>query len=79
MSTTVTIAVSMGEDGRPDAGSIRLIDAQGGSDAGAQSAFDAARRAILRCARDGYPLPRDKFDQWRELELVFDPSGMRLR
>ncbi|MDO7707324.1 MAG: energy transducer TonB, partial [Loktanella sp.] len=42
-------------------------------------AFQAARRAILRCQSGGYQLPADKYDQWKEVEITFDPSGMRLR
>jgi hypothetical protein len=41
--------------------------------------FEVARRAIIRCGKGGYPLPPEKYAQWKELELVFDPSGMRLR
>ena len=68
----------MQPDGRPDAGSIRLTDAEGGSDAAVERAFDAARRAIIRCGQDGYDLPRGKYDQWRDVELIFDPEGMRV-
>jgi hypothetical protein len=58
---------------------VDLIEATGG-DAGAQrTAFDNARRAILRCQRGGFPLPPEKYDQWRQVEAVFNPEGMRLR
>jgi len=26
-----------------------------------------------------FSLPDDKYDQWREIEITFDPSGVRLR
>ena len=39
----------------------------------------SARTAMLRCGASGYDLPADKYDQWREVEITFDPSGMRLR
>ena len=51
----------------------------GGSEAAARSMYELARRAILRCGKNGFPLPPEKYDQWKELELVFDPNGMRLR
>ncbi len=51
----------------------------GGSDAVVGSAFEAARRAILRRQSDGFPLPPEKFEQWRLVEMSFDPSRMAIR
>ncbi len=77
MRTTVTVLVEMQEDGRPI--TIHLLDFEGGTEAAARQAFEAARRAILRCGARGYDLPRDKFERWREMELVFNPEKMRAR
>jgi hypothetical protein len=77
--TTVTVQVSLAENGVPNAGSIRMIGSEGGSDAAANIMYEVARRAIIRCGAKGFPLPPEKYDQWKELELVFDPNGMRLR
>jgi hypothetical protein len=79
LRTVVTVGVTMGQDGRPDAGSIRMIGYEGGDETAARGAFDAGRRAIIRCTKDGYPLPPDKYGQWREIEVVFDPSQMRMK
>ena len=79
LRTTVTVAVSVGQDGVPDAGSITLIDSNGESDTATRQAFEAARRAIIRCGARGFPLPPEKFEQWKNMELVFDPNGMRMR
>lgn len=79
LRTTVTVQLSVGRDGVPDVGSIRLIGSDGGTDASARIMFTAARSAIARCGRSGFPLPPEKYDQWKDLELVFDPNGMRLR
>lgn len=59
-------------------GEPRLLSSDGDQFA-TSTAFEAARRAILRCQRGGYQLPVDKYDQWREVVITFDPSGMRLR
>jgi hypothetical protein len=60
-------------------GEVRLISADG-DQAEAATAFEAARRAILRCqSSGGYQLPADKYDQWAEIVITFDPSGIRLR
>lgn len=79
LRTTITVAVSVGQDGVPDAGSITLIDSNGESDTATRQAFEAARRAIIRCGARGFPLPPEKFEQWKNMELVFDPNGMRIR
>ena len=44
-----------------------------------RQAFEAARRAIIRCGSRGFPLPAEKYDQWREVEMVFNPEGMRMK
>ena len=75
---TVTIGFSLTREGRVD-GEIRLVNAQGGDQTQSNAAFQAARRAVLRCGASGYDLPSDKYDRWREVEVTFDPSTMRLR
>jgi hypothetical protein len=79
LSTTVVVAVSMSPDGRPDTGSIRMLSFEGGAEAAAQQAYEAARRAIIRCGANGFALPPEKYDQWRDIEMVFNPERMRIR
>lgn len=79
LRVTVTVAVSLGQDGRPDAGSIRMLGYEGGSEGPASQAFEAARRAIVRCGANGFNLPAEKYDQWREIEMVFNPERMRIK
>ncbi|MCX7888732.1 MAG: hypothetical protein N2422_03255, partial [Rhodobacteraceae bacterium] len=79
LNTTVVIGVTMGRDGMPDAGSIRLLSSQGGDETAARQAFETGRRAIIRCARNGYPLPPEKYEQWRSIEIEFNPNKMRMR
>lgn len=79
LATTVVVAVSMTEDGKPNAGSIRMLSASGGSDAAAGQAFEAARRAIIRCGANGFDLPVEKYDQWRDIEMTFNPERMRIK
>ena len=74
----VTVAFSLDRSGKV-AGDVRQVTAEGGEQAAVDTAFRAARTAILRCGASGYDLPADKYDQWREVEITFDPSGMRLR
>lgn len=78
-SVTVTVGMDMESSGRVVSSSLRLIGSEGGSAAAAETAFQAARRAILRCQNDGYQLPQDKYDQWKTIEMTFNPDDMRLR
>jgi hypothetical protein len=79
LGTTVVVAFDMARDGRPEQGTLRLLEFSGGSEAAAQQAYEAARRAIIRCGVNGYDLPEESYDRWRQVELVFNPEGMRLR
>lgn len=79
LRVTVVIEVSMTEDARPVTSSIRMVSAQGGSDSAARQAFEAARRAIIRCGANGFALPREKYDHWRDIEMTFNPEKMRVK
>lgn len=79
LRVTVSVGVSLNEDGKPDRESFGILAYEGGSKAAAQEAFEVARRAILRCGRDGYDLPADKYETWKDLNVVFDPNGMHMR
>ncbi len=76
-AVTVVLGVSMNPDGTPVTGSVRLISAEGGTEAGQQMAFEKAKRAVLFCGKGGYPLPPEKYEQWKNIEMVFDPKSMR--
>ncbi|WP_386628120.1 energy transducer TonB [Sulfitobacter geojensis] len=76
LGTTVVIGVKMNSDATPVNDSIRMISASGGSDASARRVYDSARRAIILCGSRGYELPADKYSQWQNIEMTFDPSKM---
>jgi len=73
-STVVTLAVEMTPGGLPERDSIRLVGARGGDADDIRLAQDAARRAILRCAGDGYDLPRELAARWRVVVMTFDAN-----
>ncbi|PHQ99334.1 MAG: energy transducer TonB [Marinosulfonomonas sp.] len=79
LQTTVVVSMTMGKDGKPDNGSIRMLSSSGGSSAAAKQAFEAARRAIIRCTKGGYKLPIEKYSHWREIEMTFNPEKMRIK
>ena len=76
--TVVVVGFSLSREGKV-AGNLRLLSSSGGSAAAADQAFQAARRAILRCGAKGYDLPADKYDQWKDIEITFNPERMGIR
>ena len=77
MSTTVVVMVAMSRDGRPE--NIRMDSWEGPSEAAANTAFQAARRAIIRCGANGFDLPAGKYGQWQDIEMTFNPENMRIK
>ena len=75
---TVEVAFNLDRDGSVRGNDVRLLSSQGDRSA-VGTAFEDARQAILRCQSGGYQLPTEKYDQWQEVVITFDPSGMRLR
>lgn len=79
LATTVTVGFEMGEDAKPLPATIRLIDSAGGGSGAARQAYEAARRAIIRCGARGFNLPVEKYASWRSVEMVFNPEKMRIK
>jgi hypothetical protein len=71
----VTLAAELTAQGDVISSSIRLIEPAVAPDGRFQQAFEAGRRALIRCA-PYTDLPRDKFAQWRNIEVVFNPEGI---
>ncbi len=74
----VTVSFSLDQSGKP-VGDVRQVGAVGGDAATQRAAYDAARRAILRCGARGFPLPVEKYSQWSNIEMTFNPEGMQFR
>ncbi|SMX40210.1 hypothetical protein [Maliponia aquimaris] len=78
----VTVGFDLDPDGRVMAQSLSLLHASEGAKADVQSAYDSARRAVLRCqavAGGGYDLPSEQYVRWKRVEMTFDPAPFRLR
>jgi hypothetical protein len=71
----VVLAAELGADGGVINASIRLIEPSPAPDGRFQQAYEAGRRALIRCSPYS-ALPRDKYAQWRNIEVVFNPEGM---
>ncbi|TDK48016.1 energy transducer TonB, partial [Antarcticimicrobium luteum] len=79
LATTVVVAVSLSQDGKPQMETIRMMSYSGGGEGAAKQAFEAARRAIIRCGATGFSLPAAKYDRWRDIEMTFNPERMRIK
>ncbi len=75
-SNVITMGVKLNRDGTLEEEPRRIAPISG-SAAGILQAFEAARRALIRC--QPYDLPADKYETWREIEIVFNPQQMVLR
>lgn len=76
---SVTLGISLDSKGRPVASSVQEVRHAAGSKDAVSQAFAAAKRAVLRCGRDGFSLPVEKYEQWRDIELTFDPERTILK
>ncbi len=79
LETVVVVGFSLSRDGKVVSGSLRMLDSSGGTAASAKQAYEAARRAVLRCGAKGYDLPADKYAQWQDIEITFNPERMRIK
>lgn len=77
LNTTVVVSVRMSQSGKPE--SVTMLSSNGTSENATRIAFDAARRAVLRCQKGGYKLPSDKYSQWQDIEITFNPEKMRIK
>ncbi len=75
---SIRVSVSLEENGMPDVSSITMLSHNGTSEAAARQAYEAARRAIIRCGADGFELPPDEYEEWETITLEFDPKQMRV-
>ncbi len=72
----VTLGVELDRDGTVK-GTPRLLEPGAIESSEIEQAFNAARRAVMRC--QPYELPADKYEQWQRMEIVFNPERMVLR
>ncbi len=71
----VEIRVEMNQDGTPRSALIQ-DNGRMGADAAYRATAESARRAVLNPRCHPFRLPREKYDRWRTLTLVFNPAEM---
>jgi len=72
----VTLLVKLNAQGKIT-GKPTLVSPSGSPQGVVKQAYEAGRRALLRCAP--YDLPKDKYEQWRDIEVTFNPQKMVVR
>ena len=71
----LTVLMSLDRNGRVNPTSIQVVEISGGDEDAQKVAFRRAKIAIISCGKNGYKLPPDKYERWREIEVVFDPTN----
>jgi len=71
----VTLHIEVNEDGSVTKAELAHDESRYASDSFFRAAADSAIRAVQRCSplKD---LPADKYGNWRDMELTFDPKDM---
>ena len=79
LQAKVVVRFELSREGKPDVGSIQMTGFEGSSRVVAKQAYETARRAIIRCGATGYKLPIEKYEQWKTVNITFNPENMRLK
>ena len=76
---TVSIRFELNPDGTVVGGSLKMISASPGTPEAVRAAFDAGRRAILRCGAGGYGLPPEKYQDWKDATAIFHGDSTQMQ
>ena len=71
----LTVLMALDRNGKVNPNSIQVIEISGGDENAQKVAFRRAKIAIISCGKNGYKLPPNKYERWREIEVVFDPTN----
>lgn len=71
---SVLVGVSFKPDGKVEPNSVKLLQSSSQNSNLTNVAYQAARRAILRCQKGGYDLPATYYSAWRKMEILFSPN-----
>ena len=71
----LTVLMALDRSGRVNPNSIQVVEISGGDENAQKVALRRAKIAIISCGKNGYKLPPNKYERWREIEVVFDPTN----
>ena len=76
LNVSVTLLITLDQSSKPI--DVELLDSTGDA-AAVATARRAAMSAVRDCGRQGLGLPPEKYETWKQIEVVFDPRGAQLR
>jgi hypothetical protein len=77
LNVSITLLITLDQSSRPV--DVELLDSSGDTPEAISTARRAAITAVRNCGREGLGLPPEKYDTWKQIEVVFDPRGAQLR
>lgn len=77
LNVSVTLLITLDQGSRPI--NVELLESTGDTPAAIDTARRAAISAVRDCGREGLGLPPEKYETWKQIEVVFDPRGAQLR
>ncbi|MGL5011876.1 MAG: hypothetical protein ACRC6I_18545, partial [Paracoccaceae bacterium] len=77
LNVSVTLLITLDQNSVPT--DVEVLETSGDTPAAIDAARRAAMRAVRDCGRNGLGLPPEKYETWKEIEVVFDPRGAQLR
>ena len=75
---SVTVGFEIDSSGRVLSSGVRLLSADGGTGTAVETAFQAARRAVLRCQGEGYLFPNGGPEE-QTVELFFNVKALEVQ
>jgi hypothetical protein len=77
LNVSITLLITLDQGSRPI--DVELLDSSGDTPIAIETAQRAAIIAVRDCGREGLGLPPEKYETWKQIEVVFDPRGAQLR
>jgi hypothetical protein len=77
LNVSITLLITLDQGSRPI--DVELLDSSGDTPEAINTARRAAITAVRNCGREGLGLPPEKYETWKQIEVVFDPRGAQLR
>lgn len=65
------VSLDLKPDGTFGVDDLKWQENRGGTEDDALLMYFSIQRAVLTCGRDGFDLPADRYDEWRNSNLVF--------
>ncbi len=77
LNVSITLLITLDQSSKPI--NVELVESSGDTPEAIATARRAAISAVRDCGREGLGLPPEKYDTWKQIEVVFDPRGAQLR